>query len=237
MVTESNNNSIKHQENAPKQRCLSDGIERLKTRGEIKHFDKDHVLVKSGDIPKYCYIIENGRVIAYGFTFNGDERIHTIIDANSLFLEASLILKVGPTVNFKTTVASDLICISREVLIKAMKDDPPLAYEIAEYVSRKYLNTMEQLRQANSHSATWNICNKLLQLTNRYAVLYDGKMLIKEKISQQMLSSLVGINRITTVRIIKKLKDMKLIEQINGYYCIPDIEKYKNYLQVVEDTL
>ena len=43
------------------------------------------------------------------------------------------------------------------------------------------------------------------------------------------MSNLLGINRITTVRGIKKLKDMGLLEQINGLYCIRDIERLKRH--------
>jgi CRP/FNR family transcriptional regulator len=35
-----------------------------------------------------------------------------------------------------------------------------------------------------------------------------------------MISNMLGINRITSVRIIQRLKAERLVEQINGQYCI-----------------
>lgn len=35
-----------------------------------------------------------------------------------------------------------------------------------------------------------------------------------------MFSSLLGVNRVTVCKILKEMREMRLIEQINGYYCI-----------------
>jgi CRP/FNR family transcriptional regulator len=88
---------------------------------------------------------------------------------------------------------------------------------------------MDQIRQASVHNATWKVCNLLLIFADRFGVIYDGKVLIREKISQQMLSNLLGINRITVVRVIKDLKNEALLEQIDGFYCIRSVERLKKY--------
>jgi CRP/FNR family cyclic AMP-dependent transcriptional regulator len=104
-----------------------------------------------------------------------------------------------------------------------------LSMDIMESLSTKYLSAMEQVRHTNFHNAGWKICDLLLIFAEHYGVPYDGKILIKEKISQQLLSNLLGINRVTAVRAIKELKEMALIEQINGYYCIRSLEKLKRH--------
>jgi CRP/FNR family transcriptional regulator len=58
--------------------------------------------------------------------------------------------------------------------------------------------------------------------------------MIAEKVSQQTLSDLLGVNRITVNRSIKKLKDMGLILQINGFYCISDMEKLRRHMDYIE---
>lgn len=76
----------------------------------------------------------------------------------------------------------------------------------------------------------WKVCNLLLTFAERYGVPYDGKTLIKEKISQQMMANLLGVNRITMVRAIKELREMGLIEQVNGFYCIRDKERMQKFM-------
>ena len=86
-------------------------------------------------------------------------------------------------------------------------------------------------REATQCSVAWKACNLLLTFAERYGVPYDGKILIKEKISQQIMANLLGVNRITMVRAIKELRELGMIEQVNGFYCIRDKEKMRAFMQ------
>ncbi|NLI13544.1 MAG: winged helix-turn-helix domain-containing protein [Peptococcaceae bacterium] len=72
----------------------------------------------------------------------------------------------------------------------------------------------------------------LLILAENFGTCRDNRIMINLKVSQQMLSNLLGINRITTVKIIKEMNDLELIEQVNGFYCIRDIKKLRHYKQL-----
>lgn len=208
---------------------LPRGISRLERLGEKKTFPKNHILVQAGSGTNYCYIVKNGRVIAYEYTVSGEERIYNFNERNSIFLEANVLFGWDSPVTFKTSVKSDLVCIDKETLTRAISEDPEIAMDIIQAQATKFMSSMEQIRHANFHSAAWKICDLLLVFAESYGVPYDGKVLIQEKISQQTLSNLLGINRVTAVRAIKELKDMSLIEQINGYYCIRDISRLQRH--------
>ncbi|MDO4328762.1 MAG: Crp/Fnr family transcriptional regulator [Lachnospiraceae bacterium] len=208
---------------------LPRGISRLVELGERKIFPKNYELVRAGAIPKYCYIVKSGRVAAYEYTIGGEERIYNFNECNSLLLEANVLFDYVSPVNFKTTLPSELICIDKETLLEAISRDPQVSMDVMESLATKFMSSMDQIRHANFHNAEWKICDLLLIFADRYGVPYDGKILIKEKVSQQLLSNLLGINRVTAVRAIKSLKEMSLIEQINGYYCIRDVERLKRH--------
>ncbi len=208
---------------------LPRGIARLEKLGEKKQFPKGHILIQAGEMARYCYIVKKGRVIAYEYTFSGEERIYNFNEQNSLLLEANLLFDYPSPVCFKTVQPSELIFIDKETLIKSIQADPQVSMDIMESLATKFLSSMEQIRHANFHNAGWKICDLLLVFADRYGVPYDGKVLIKEKISQQLLSNLLGINRVTAVRAIKELKEMSLIEQINGFYCIRDVERLRRH--------
>ncbi|MCD8020557.1 MAG: Crp/Fnr family transcriptional regulator [Clostridiales bacterium] len=208
---------------------LPRGIARLEKLGEEKEFPKDYELVQAGQKVKYCYIVKYGRVIGYEYTLNGEERIYNVNEANSLMLEANLLFDYVCPVNFKTILPSKLVCIDKATLLKAVHNDNEVCMDIMESMSIKLMSSMNQVRHANFYNASWKICDLLIQFADRYGVYYDGKILIQEKISQQYISNLLGINRVTTVRAIKELKEMGLIEHINGYYCIRDMEKLKRH--------
>lgn len=208
---------------------LPRGIARLEKLGEKKQFPKDHILVQAGEMTRYCYIVKHGRVVAYEYTLSGEERIYNFNEQNSLLLEANLLFDYVSPVCFKTAQPSELVCIDKDTLIDTIHSDPQVSMDIMESLATKFLSSMEQIRHANFHNAGWKICDLLLVFADRYGVPYDGKILIKEKISQQLLSNLLGINRVTAVRAIKELKEMSLIEQINGFYCIRDVERLKRH--------
>lgn len=208
---------------------LPRGISRLEHLGQKKKVEKDYMLVEAGTVPKYCYIIKRGRVACYEYSISGEERIYNFNEDNSLLLESYLLFDTMVPVNFKTVLPTELICIDKETLLHAISTDSEICMDIMQSLHMKFNTSMEQIRHTNFHNASWKICDLLLMFADRYGVPYDGKVLIKEKISQQLLSNLLGINRVTAVRAIKELKDMSLIEQVNGYYCIRDIEKLKRH--------
>lgn len=212
---------------------LPRGISRLEKLGEKKKYPKDYILIEAGTVPKYCYIVKSGRVVAYEYSLSGEERIYNFNEKNSLLAEANLLFGYESPIDFRTACPTELVQIDRETMLKAIADDPEISMDIMESLATKFLGSMEQIRHAKFHNATWKICDLLLVFAERYGVPYDGKILIKEKISQQLLSNFLGINRVTAVRAVKELKEKALIEQINGYYCIRDLDKLKKY----QDTL
>ena len=207
----------------------------LKSMGNLIDVEKDTVLINANEIPKYCYYVKSGRVISYEYSKSGEERIYTFSERDSLVLEESLLFMRPVPVSFRAAVNSKLVQIDRNTLLSEIVNNPEFAIDIIHSVSEKFLSAMEQIRQISSYSATWKICSLLIVFANNYGVPYDGKTLIQEKISQQMISSMLGINRITAVRSIKNLKNTGLIEQINGYYCIRSIDKLKRHMELIEN--
>ena len=185
--------------------------------------------IQPGEMLRCCYYVKSGIVVAGELSENGVEHEFNIMEENSLIGEVFLFTNRPSPVSFRTVKDTELICIEWETMKEQIDKDPFFANLIMESLATKFLSAMDELRQTTSHNATWRICNLLLIFAQKYGQEYDGKVLIVQKLSQQMMSTLLGINRITTVRIIKTLKDMRLIEQINGMYCIRSMDKLREY--------
>lgn len=208
---------------------LPGSLAKLEQLGTIKKYPKNHILVNADETVKYCYVVKTGRIVGYEFLPNGEERVYIINEQNSIILETNLLYDIPSAVSFRTLLPSTVIEIDKETLLNAMNNDSQITMDILQSVSMKFNGAMEQLRHSNYHNAEWKICDLLLQFAEHYGVYYDEKILIREKISQQLISNLLGINRVTAVRAIKHLKDMGLIEMINGFYCIRSIELLKKH--------
>ena len=76
--------------------------------------------------------------------------------------------------------------------------------QFRELVIAKFLSAMGQIRISQQKPAEWKICRLLQIFMEHYGVAYDGKILITEKVSQQMIADMLGMNRITVA---KKFKD------------------------------
>ncbi len=210
-------------------KVLPEGMERLEHYGFVKAIKKGDILAEAGETCQYCYIVKSGRIIAYEYTVNGSERVYSYNEKNSLILEECVLLDCDPPVSFKADCNSELICIDKNALIKATSEDAEISIALMRYLSYKFVSSMEQIRFANCHSATWKVCNLLLMMADNYGEEYNGYLKIKERLSQQLISSILGINRVTVVRVMKDLKELDLIAHINGYYCIHDVNKLKEY--------
>lgn len=202
----------------------------LESMGPHITISKGHVVAEAGEAPAYCYYILRGRVMSYEYTMAGRERIYKFYEEGSMLLEANLMIGIAPLVSFVALTQLTLICIARDDLIRRIYADPQVSLDIISSISFKFLSSMGQVREATHHNVPWKVCNLLLVFAERYGVDCNGKLLIKEKISQQLLANLLGVNRITLVRIIKELRDQSLIEQINGFYSIRSVNKLKQFM-------
>ncbi|MDR0583713.1 MAG: Crp/Fnr family transcriptional regulator [Treponema sp.] len=199
--------------------------------GIVKSIPKNTVFIKQGDFLKDCYVLRKGCVVGFEYTLEGDERIYDVNLPYSLILEACVLLNKPSPVYFKAIKSSELVCIDRNTLVERMKENFHITMAIIESLTYKFYGAMEQIRETKIYDVTWRFCNLLLIFAVNCGIPYDNKTLIKEKVSQQMLSNMLGVNRVTINRISQKLKDMALIEQINGHYCIHDIEKLKRHME------
>lgn len=189
--------------------------------GDHVYFNKSKTIVDAGEQVRWCYLVVEGRVISKEYTPEGTEHIYNFFEEGSLFLESNILLDAPAAVCFQTLSPCDLVRISKQDLNRAIAEDPAICRFVLESISYKYYSAMDQLRENYNHDATWKLYNMLLIMADNFgAERENGWVQIQLKISQQMLSSLLGVNRVTVCKILKDMKEMRLIEQVNGYYCI-----------------
>jgi CRP/FNR family transcriptional regulator len=213
---------------------LPHGIQLFDRLGALKKIPKNTVFIKPEDPPRYCYVLKRGCVIGFEYTSRGDERIHDIILPPFMLLESCLLFNKPPPICFKTVKASELICIDRHTLLEQMTENLDIIMAVMESISYKFFVAKEQIRETVTRTMSWRFCNLLLMFAENYGVPSGQKVFIRDQISQQMLASLLGVNRITINRVYGKLRDMGLIEQTNGYYCVCDPERLKRHMEYLD---
>lgn len=207
--------------------------DRLKQLGEYKRYPKNAVLIDMGEIPDCCYLVLSGQVTAVKETGEGNELFFYLMEEDSLCGEVNMLFHRPLPVLFRTSMPSELIRIDEKTLREAIASDPDLAMDVMECVADKFFEAMDELEKIKTHSAAWLLCDLLISFARRYGVSYDEKILINKKLSIDYITNLLGVNRATTVRAIRKLKDMNLLENINGFYCIRGIEQLKRHQEIL----
>ena len=205
--------------------------EKFISLGEEVTYKRGEIIVAAGTKPDRCYYVLEGKVVSTESTAATGDRYYNFNEADSVFMESNVFANRPSPVSFLAVTDVRLICIPAQALMAAIDTDRDLAMELMVSMSYKFLTAMDQVREATHCSVRWKVCNLLMTFADRYGVPYDGKCLIKEKISQQMMANLLGINRITMVRTIKDLRELGLVEQINGFYCIRDRENMRRYMR------
>lgn len=208
---------------------------RFEQLGRMQLFEKNQLILAQNTVPSCCYFICQGRVMGYECSSSGDEIIYSILESHMLFAEANLLTNRPSAVSFKAAKNSELLCIDKPSLLMAMEEDPQLMSDILHALSDKFIEAMDEVRDMKNHTAIWRLCKLLLTLAERYGISYDNKILIREHISIQTLTSMMGVNRATTVRSLKLLRDLGLVEHINGYYCIRSTESLRRHQELLEN--
>lgn len=201
--------------------------------GTLASFPKNHVLLERDEVPDRFYIVKSGTVAGYEELANGNELICYVMEKNAMLLEANVLLSRPVPVSFRTLEASELLCISRDKLLETVNAEPRALFALFCSVSDKFLEAMDELREAKSRSAEWRLCELLMEFAALYGAAYDGKVLIQKRINIQLLTQMLGINRSTTVRSMRTLRDLGLIEYINGFYCVRSTDALRRHQELL----
>lgn len=185
----------------------------------------------SDEAPDHCYLVKSGRIACYEISYSGEQRIYNIMLPGSLFLEECVIYSRPCPILFRTIEESELVKIDRCTLMRAFKHDIDIVMDICESLSVKFLSSMEHLRFGPQQSASWKIC----RLLTIYAVQYgdtcdDGSVVIREKLSQQMMADLLGMNRITVTRKLKELRELGLVSSSSSRLCIHSMKALEAHM-------
>jgi CRP/FNR family transcriptional regulator len=135
--------------------------------------------------------------------------------------------------NFKTIEPSDLLSIGRKEIMDEITSDPGFAVQTICLLSQKFIDIYERYLIESNHIDTWKLCNLLLSLAGKYGADYEGKVLIAQKYSQQKMADVLHANRTTVARAVKELTNLGLLERVNNFYCVRDIEKLKKHMDYI----
>jgi CRP/FNR family transcriptional regulator, cyclic AMP receptor protein len=183
----------------------------------------DQTLFMVGDEGDGCYRVEEGLLKASIAAPGGGERILAILGPGSVVGELSMI-DGGPRSASVTALRdSKLSFVGRSAFEAFGQSRPELYRHVATLLSRRLRDTDDALVATNFLSLKGRLARALLSLAEAFGRdIGQGRILIRQRVSQSDLAAMAGIARENVSRVLNDWAGRSLVRRLAGYYCLDD---------------
>lgn len=207
--------------------------------GRCKRLEKGERITSSDGEWPGCYYVSRGLIGARCIDGEGAEALTFLLSEGTLFLEANALegvtLAKSDTVSaFVTECDSEVLFFPKAEFQRLMRSDAETANFVACSVAQKMLAFRFLYNEVRSHGITWRIANLLAAFAENHGVEVGDRVKLDYPISQQLLAKMLGANRITITKGVKRLKEQGLVEKTDDFYYIVDVEELQRFLRVFQ---
>ena len=200
---------------------------RLADIAPIVRVPAGRVIFREGDAAGGCYLLVSGAVKITLAAGNERETLLAILGAGDVVGEMALLDGQPRSATVTALKACELRYISAAAFDRLACEDADL--------SRQLLRAMAgRLRQRNEAFVVQQmpmrtrLARALLHLAQRFGEdLPDGRVLIRQKVSQTELGQMIGAARENVNRQLTEWCRDRRVDRISGYYCIADLPVFE----------
>jgi CRP/FNR family transcriptional regulator, cyclic AMP receptor protein len=188
----------------------------------------DQTLFVAGDEGDGCYRVEDGLLKASIAAPAGGERILAVLGPGSVVGELSMI-DGGPRSASVTALRdSKLSFVGRTAFEAFGQSRPDLYRHVATLLARRLRDTDDALVATNFLSVKGRVARALLSLADAFGRDLDqGRILIRQKVSQSDLAAMAGIARENVSRVLHDWASRSVVSRLAGYYCLENVAALK----------
>ena len=188
----------------------------------------DQTLFVAGDEGDGCYRVEEGLLKASIAAPAGGERILAVLGPGAVVGELSMI-DGGPRSASVTALRdSKLSFVGRTAFEAFGQSRPDLYRHVATLLARRLRDTDDALVATNILSVKGRVARALLSLADAFGRDLDqGRILIRQKVSQSDLAAMAGIARENVSRVLHDWASRSVVSRLAGYYCLENVAALK----------
>jgi CRP-like cAMP-binding protein len=181
----------------------------------------DQVLFLAGDPGDGCYRVEQGLLKVSIIAASGAERILAIVGAGAIVGELSIIDGLPRSASVAAVRDSELSFVSRTAF-QAFADTQPEVYKhLVTLLAHRLRDTDAVVAAGSFLPLKGRVARALLDLSEAFGQdVGQGRILIRQKISQSDVAAMAGIARENVSRILNDWIRLKLVSRLSGYYCL-----------------
>ena len=186
----------------------------------------NEVLFVAGDPGDGCYRVEHGLLKVSMIAASGAERILAIVGPGAIVGELSTIDGLPRSASVSAVRESELSFISRAAFA-AFADENPEVYKYMVTLLAARLRDTDGVVAAGSFlPLKGRVARALLDLSEAFGHdVGQGRIVIRQKVSQSDVAAMAGIARENVSRILNDWIRDKLVSRLSGYYCLEDKAK------------
>jgi CRP/FNR family cyclic AMP-dependent transcriptional regulator len=186
----------------------------------------DQTLFVTGDEGDGCYRVEEGLLKASIAAPAGSERILAILGPGSVVGELSMIDRGPRSASVTALRDSKLSFVGRSAFEAFGQSRPELYRHVATLLAQRLRDTDDALVATNFLSVKGRVARALLSLAEAFGRdIGQGRILVRQKVSQSDLAAMAGIARENVSRVLNDWANRALVRRLAGYYCLENRAK------------
>jgi len=182
---------------------LSDkDMEAINRLAVTRKFSKNTLIMCEGDKSDSLYVILSGKVKVFLSDEEGKEVTLNTQGHGEYFGELALLDSAPRSASVVTTEDSKMAVISKAAFEECMKNNPGIPLTISRNLAKRLRNLSENVRNLALMDVYGRVARTLLDLAEDDI---DGKKVIRQKMTQRDIASIVGASREMVSRILRDL--------------------------------
>lgn len=177
----------------------------------MKSFERGAVVYLPRDASSHVFLLAEGRVKLCHSTADGKEAILAFVDPGEIFGELALTAPAEREERAETVEKSTIVMIAKEVLERAMADDPRLSLGVTKLVGLRRQRVERRLKSLLFRSNRERVVDLLRELAERYGRPGPQGLEITLRLSHQELANVIGATRETVTVVLGELQAEGLV--------------------------
>jgi CRP/FNR family cyclic AMP-dependent transcriptional regulator len=183
-------------------------LEVVRSLAVEKSYPRNAVVLTEGEQGDSLYMIESGRVKVFIGDEDGREIILKILGAGQFFGEMSMVDQQPRSASVTTLEPATFLILSHGAFEVAVQSKPRIANLVLRVLAQRLRDADRKIGTLALMDVYGRVASTLLEL----AVNVDGKLMVREKLSQQEIANMVGASREMVNRILKDLSERGFIQ-------------------------
>jgi CRP/FNR family cyclic AMP-dependent transcriptional regulator len=193
----------------------------LFAHAQPKALAADEVLFLAGDPGDGCYRVEQGLLKVSMLAPSGAERILAIVGPGGIVGELSTIDGLPRSASVAAVRDSELIFVSRAAFQAFAKQHGEVYQHLVTLLAGRLRDTDGVVAAESFLPLKGRVARALLDLAEAFGQdVGQGRILIRQKVSQSDVAAMAGIARENVSRILNDWIRDKLVSRLSGYYCL-----------------